>query len=371
MFGVILIFAVTLMQVYVFWRAASVPCVSRRISRKYLFGLGAALWALFLLGRVIGQEDTGSMAAMLEFLGMTWLAVLFLTSVALLAVEVATGFGLFLTRFVPYLRGAALAVGGMLSVVALIQGLRAPVIQNYDVYLDGLPAELNGTVIVALSDLHLGSLLGEQWLAARIEQVQAERPDVIVLLGDVFEGHGAPGKELLAALRRLSAPLGVWAVLGNHEFHGALTDNAALFQQAGVHILRDSWVEVRPGLVLAGVDNLAYSNDAGEAGTSLAKALAGRPAGVTVLLSHAPLPAEMLTGKSVDLILSGHTHGGQIWPFGYLVRQRFPLFEGSYELGEMTAIVSRGTGTWGPRMRLWRPSEILRVSLHRKTKTPQ
>ena len=80
--------------------------------------------------------------------------------------------------------------------------------------------------------------------------------------------------------------------------------------------------------------------------------------------------ADSVASKGVDLMLSGHTHGGQIWPFGYLVRQRFPLFEGRYEIGAMTVIVSRGTGTWGPRMRLWHPAEILRVTLHARTKTP-
>lgn len=370
MFGVILTVAVTLMQGYVFWRAASVPFVTRHISRRRLIVLGIALWMLFLLARAMRPEDTGDMAAILEFLGMTWMAMLFLLSVCLLAVDVATGFGFLLKRFVPVLRGAALVAGGALSVLALMQGLRAPVMQSYDVYLDGLPAKLDGTVVVALSDLHLGAVLGERWLAARVEQVQAERPDVVVLLGDVFEGHGLPEPELLATMRHLSAPLGVWAVLGNHESHGSRSDNLALFEKAGVRLLGNTWAELHPGLVLAGVDDLASRNNSGYADAFLAKALAGRPAGAIILLSHAPLPPNVVTGKEVNLMLSGHTHGGQLWPFGYLVRDRFPLFEGRYELGGMTAIISRGTGTWGPRMRLWHPAEILRVTLHSAAKSP-
>lgn len=364
MFGAILILAVTLMQGYVFSRAASVPFVQRRISRKYLAVLGVALWALFLLNRVLSPEDSGSLAALLEFLGMTWLGMLFLISVSLFAMDIATGFGFFLPRFAPGLRGAALAAGGMLSVVALIQGLRAPVVQPYDVYLDRLPGKLDGTVIVILSNLHLGPELGEHWLADRVAQVQAERPDLIVLLGDIFEGHSTPGKELLVALSRLSASLGVWGVLGNHEFHGIRNGNMALFETAGVHVLHNAWVEPRPSLILAGVEDLTYNNDAVTAAASLAQTLSGRPPGATILLSHAPLPADIIAGKGVDLLLSGHTHGGQIWPFGYLVSQRFPLLEGRYEFGGMTAIVSRGTGTWGPRMRLWHPAEIVRVTLH-------
>jgi predicted MPP superfamily phosphohydrolase len=81
-------------------------------------------------------------------------------------------------------------------------------------------------------------------------------------------------------------------------------------------------------------------------------------------MSHAPIAAKLAAAKGVDLMLSGHTHGGQIWPFGYIVRQQFPLLDGSYDVDGLTVIVSRGTGTWGPPMRLWCPSEIVRVTLH-------
>jgi predicted MPP superfamily phosphohydrolase len=116
------------------------------------------------------------------------------------------------------------------------------------------------------------------------------------------------------------------------------------------------------------VDDSSASRDAANARSNLAKALTGRPSGATVLLSHAPLQTDFAAGNGVDLMISGHTHGGQIWPFGYLVRQRFPLLEGSYQIGDMMLVVSRGTGTWGPRMRLWHPAEILRLTLHSKAK---
>ena len=364
MFGTILMVVITVMQGYVFWRAASLPFVIRRISRKRLVGIGFAFWAGFVLIRLAGSDDAGVLGTVLEQLAMAWMASLFLVSVALLAVDVATGFGFFLRRFMPRLRAAAFVAGGVLSLIALVQGLRPPVVQDYPVYIAALPENLDGTVIVALSDLHLGAVLGEKWLAARVKQVQAERPDAVVLLGDVFEGHSAPRQELLATLRQLSAPLGVWGVLGNHESYIARRNDTALFEEAGVRLLRNAWVELRPGLVLSGVDDISSSRDARQAEDFLAAALAARPPGATVLLSHAPVAAELAVAKGVNLMLSGHTHGGQIWPFSYLVRQRFLLFEGEYKLGAMTLIVSRGTGTWGPRMRLWRPAEILRLTLH-------
>ena len=259
-----------------------------------------------------------------------------------------------------------MVTGGVLSVIALFQGLRPPVVKNYEVYLSGLPDEMEGTIIVAMSDLHLGSLLGDKWLEARVAQVQAQQSDLVVLLGDIFEGHGQPQWELIPVLRRLSAPLGIWSVPGNHEFHGRNNSSTSLIEEAGFKVLRNSWREVRPGFVLAGVDNLTQRFYSGQAKDPLSKALANRPPGATVLLSHKPWLANRAAKAGVGLMLCGHTHGGQVWPFDYLVRHEYPLLEGRYDVDGMTVIVCRGTGTWGPRMRLWRPGEILRVTLHVK-----
>jgi len=356
------------MHVYVFWRADSVPFLKRNISRKLLIGAGIVLWSVFFLGRFVGHGGTGPLAMMLEFLGMNWMAVLFLSTVSLLAVDVITIGGFLMPRLAPSLRGFALVAGGVLSVIALVQGMRPPVVQNYDVYLYGLPHEMNGTVIVAMSDLHIGTLLGKHWLEARVAQVNAQQPDLVVLLGDIFEGHDPPREELFPVLRRLSAPLGIWAVLGNHEFHGRYDTGTSLVNYDGIQVLNNTWAEVQPSLVLAGVDDLTANHRSGRGGDPVSMALAGRPPGATVLLSHTPWQADKAASAGVVLMLSGHTHGGQIWPFGYLVQRIYPLLGGRYEVHGMTVIVCRGTGTWGPRMRLWRPGEILRVTLYAKEK---
>jgi hypothetical protein len=364
-FGFILIFAITLMQIYVFWRATSVPALKRRVSTKLLIGAGMVLWAGFFFGRIYGHHGTGSLAKYLELFGMNWMAVLFLLFVSLLTMDFATGFGFLLPRLAPSLRGTALIAGLVLSLVALFQGLRPPVIQNYEVYLSGLADEMDGTVLVAMSDLHLGNLLDERWLEARVAQVQEQQPDLVVLLGDIFEGHGKPQGEMLRVLRRLSAPLGVWVVPGNHEFHHRHNGGALLIEEAGFQLMRNRWAEVRPSLVMVGIDDLTAIRRSGQGGDPISNALAGRPPGAAILLSHTPWQAEKAATAGVSLMLSGHTHGGQIWPFDYLVKRAYPLLEGRYEVDGMTAIVCRGTGTWGPRMRLWAPSEILRVTLRR------
>ena len=358
MFGTILLSAVTLLHIYVFWRAASVPLVRRKLSTKQLCLAGLALWACFFLGRKLGHGGAGVFSASLELLGMNWMAALFLLAVCFLAADILTGFGLFLPRITPHLRSLALAAGGILSATAFVQGLRPPVMVNHEVRLEGLPAGLDGTVIAVLSDLHLGSLLGENWLSARITQVRGQKPDMVVLLGDNHEGHGSRPEELVPVMSGLSAPMGVWAVSGNHESHGRRGETASFVEKAGFTVLDDSWTEIRPGLVLAGV---RYSRRVSSG--SIERALAGRPPGATVFLSHAPDGAEKAAAAGAGLMLSGHTHGGQIWPFGYLVRRRYPLLAGRYDVDGMTVIVSRGTGTWGPCLRLWLPGEILRVTL--------
>lgn len=363
MFGSILILAGTLMHVYVFWRAASVPLVKRRVPRCILVGAGVVLWGFFFIARFIGHGGAGNMAVALELIGLSWLAMLFLTSVSLLALDLVTGFGWLFPRLAPSLRGCALAAGGVLSAIALFQGMRPPVVEDYDVRLPGLSREMDGTVLVAMSDLHLGSLLGKRWLEARVAQVKALRPDLVVLLGDIFEGHVPPERELLAVLGELSAPLGVWAVNGNHESHGGGDRSMRPFGEAGIQVLRNRWAEVRPGLVLVGVDDLATGRRDVKGAESVEQAFAGRPPGASILLNHKPLLAENAANAGAGLMLSGHTHGGQIWPFGYLTRRVFPMLDGLYEVNGMKVIVCRGTGTWGPRMRLWRPGQILRVTL--------
>jgi predicted MPP superfamily phosphohydrolase len=357
-----------LMYVYVFWRAGSVPFLRRRVSLKVLIVAGLFLWAVFAFSLFMSHGGSGVPARMLELFGMNCLGVMFLTAVSLLAVDLVTIFGFIFSRRVHLLRSAALIAGGVLSLAALIQGMRPPVVQEYDVRLPGLPQEIDCIVLVAMSDMHLGSLLGKEWLNARVAQVQAEHPDIIVLLGDIFEGHGEPQKELIQALHGFYAPMGVWAVLGNHEFYVHNASGTPLMQIDGVQVLNNSWAEMRPGLVLAGVEDLTVNRRSGLGGDPILKSLKGRPEGATILLSHTPWQAEKAAVAGAGLMLSGHTHGGQIWPFGYLVRFVYPLFEGRYEVNGMTVIVCRGTGTWGPRMRLWRPGEILKVTLRAEGK---
>ena len=363
MFITILSIIVSLMHAYLFWRIASLPWFSSRSRRKRLWIAALLIWTLFILGSILGHGNVGWFSSVMERLAMDWLGLLFIAATVMLAIDLLTGFGLWMKHCLTWLRGGGLLLAGFLIAIAMVQGLRPPVVVSHDVVLSELPSELDGITLVALSDLHLGSQLGPDWLAVRVVQVQALQPDIIVLLGDNFEGHGEPDTALLQVLSELKAPLGVYAVTGNHEHFGDISSTVTFTEGTGIQWLRDRWLQIHPSLILAGVEDLTMRWRNGQSEDFITPVLAGRPEGVTVLFSHSPLQVRQAADAGADLMLSGHTHGGQIWPFGYLVQQFYPYLVGRHEINNMSLIISRGAGLWGPRMRLWHPAEIMLITL--------
>jgi uncharacterized protein len=352
------------MNAYVAWRAASVPALVSRVPRRAVYLVVALLFASFILPRMIDGPGLALVARPLEIVGSTWLLVAFLALCCLLAVDLVTLFGFVFRRQAPTLRGWALAAAALLSAAAFVQGMRPPVVRDHDVRIAGLPRELDGTVLVFVSDFHLGTILGTDWLRDRVAQIAALKPDLVVVGGDVLEGDGPPDPAFLPTLKSLTAPLGAWAVTGNHEYHAGIERSVRILEEAGIRVLRDRWVEVRPSLVIAGVDERSGHDDGGGAAGSVDRALAGRPVGAaTVLVSHSPRGVERAQAAGVGLMLAAHTHGGQVWPFGYFVQLSYGWLAGRYDVSGMPLVVSRGTGVFGPRMRLWYPAEILRIRL--------
>jgi predicted MPP superfamily phosphohydrolase len=364
MFGTVLISIGTILHIYIFWRISSIPFVKKRFRLGAIICIGLLLWVLFFSARYLGHNRNGFFWAALELLGMNWMAVLFLIFVLFLAADLLTCFGLIFSSRAPAIRGWALLAGIMLSLIACVQGFRPPVVEEYGVAIRGLPVEFNGLRIAAIGDTHIGSLIGERWLSARVNRIMALRPDIVFLLGDIVEGYGANPELVLPQIKRLSAPLGVFAVPGNHEFHGETNSGKGFFEETGIKVIRDQWVEVGNVLTVAGVDYSRARRGERKDYGHFFQDLAERAPGPVIMLSHSPSDTEKAADAGVDLMLCGHTHGGQIWPFDYLVRISSPMVEGRYDVKGMPVIVSRGAGTWGPRMRLWSPGEILLLTLY-------
>ena len=351
-------------HVYALQRAFSVPALSRAVPLAGRVALFALLWISYPAGRILARKAPGAVARAVEAAGAVWMGVLFLAVAAFLAADLVTGFGKLWPAGTVPARAAALGVALVLSVVALVQAARNPRVVRHEVRVASLPGERSELKLVQLSDLPLGTLLGERWLAGRIAQVDALAPDLVVVTGDLVDGEAHAVEPLAPVLRTLTAPLGVWGVTGNHEYYAGLEKCLSVLAEGGVRVLRDEWDEAAPGLVLSGVDDLTARRQLGLDGRALNAAFAGVPEdAVVVHLSHSPLLVREAAARGARLMLSGHTHGGQLWPFVYLSAIPYPFQAGRYEVDGMTLVVSRGTGTWGPPMRLFRRSEIVEVVL--------
>jgi hypothetical protein len=219
--------------------------------------------------------------------------------------------------------------------------------------------------IVQLSDLHLGINTGLRRLERAAQLVRDARPDLLVSTGDLSDSRVEYFPELAAVLHDLEAPLGKLAITGNHEFYLGIEDATAFHQAAGFRLLRGEAVTVGPGLCVAGVDDPAgqglHVPCFLDERAVLPQAGSGR---LTVLLKHRPVVDSASVGR-FDVQLSGHTHGGQIFPFHIFTYLTFKFVTGLHALpgGESWIYVSRGLGTWGPPMRLGAPPEVTLIIL--------
>jgi predicted MPP superfamily phosphohydrolase len=238
---------------------------------------------------------------------------------------------------------------------------------DVEVRLQKLPKSLDGFTIVQLSDLHVGLTIDRAFVQRLVDRTNNLSPDLIALTGDFVDGPVADLRDDIAPLAQLRAKHGVYAITGNHEYYAGADPWIAEISRLGARYLRNELVTIgdeRGAFDLAGVDDHGAQKYAGH-GEDLAAATAKRdPSRALVLLAHQPRQARRAANHGVDLQLSGHTHGGQIWPWHYIVRiQQGGLLAGRYTIGDTQLYVSRGCGYWGPPVRLLAPLEITRVIL--------
>lgn len=259
--------------------------------------------------------------------------------------------------------GIALAAGILGTVIAM----RSPVLRRVEIALDRWPADLDGFRIVQLSDLHIGPILGRRFASELVERTNALAPDLVAVTGDLVDGGVRQLRDEVAPFSALRARHGVYFVTGNHDHYSGANSWCDELAEFGFRVLRNERVEVRDGdaaFDLVGVDDHHGSHLGSDGGEDLPAALAGRdPERPAVLLAHDPSTFKRASAECIDLQLSGHTHGGQIWPFGHLVRIAIPFVAGRYRRQGSELYVSRGTGFWGPPMRLMQPAEISEIVL--------
>jgi predicted MPP superfamily phosphohydrolase len=257
-------------------------------------------------------------------------------------------------------RAFAVGVGAVvagLSAIGVRSALASLRIKDVAVGIAGLPRALAGLRIVQITDLHIGPLLRKEWVEGVVERVRALKPDVVAITGDLVDGTVDELREHVAPLARLAeAPRGVYFSTGNHEYYSGVDEWLRHLPSLGIRPLANERVQIAPGLDIAGIHD---PTGRGEYAPDLGRALDGRDARTpVVLLAHQPRQFREAARSGVALTLSGHTHGGQIWPFSWLVALVQPYIAGLHRLGDAQLYVSRGTGFWGPPMRVFAPAEI-------------
>ena len=366
----------TLLHAYVAWRVA--PALGEGFGLVYglafaLLMLGSALlMPMTLFARRVRSQPLADRLAWAGSLAMGLFSSLFvltlLRDLALLGLGLA-GLVLPVGGLAGFERDSAAAVpllGLLATALGLWNARRTAAVVEVEVPIAGLPAALHGFTIAQISDIHVGPTIKAPYLRRIVEAVNGLRADMVAVTGDLVDGSVPELSAHVAPLAGLQSRHGTFFVTGNHEYYSGAVGWVAELRRIGLRVLMNEHVVVRhegAEVVVAGVtDFSAHHFDPAQRSDPQA-ALAGAPKGPRVLLAHQPRSAEAAERAGFDLQLSGHTHGGQFWPWNLFVPLQQPFTAGLNRLRRLWVYTSRGTGYWGPPKRFGAPSEITRLRL--------
>ncbi|KAF0968058.1 MULTISPECIES: metallophosphoesterase [Gordonia] len=351
-------------------------------------GALVVLWALALVGFESGRSLDPSWARPIGTIGLIWLATFFYLFLGLTIIGLLS-FGARVIRWARRrlagapdtpqsaarrLRRMRIATAAVVAAAVGVTGYGVveasrPQVIDVDATLANLPARFDGLRVAVVSDLHVGPARDADFTRGVVDQVNAQNPDLVVLVGDLTDGTIPHVRDTLEPIAGLRAQLGVYGVSGNHEYYsddgGRWLD---VWEELGVRTLRNARVPLTVDgqtIQLAGVHDATapepYEPD-------LPAALAGSsPDDFVLLLAHQPNQAVEASGLGVDLQFSGHTHGGQLWPVRYLVPAQQPTVTGLDTVGETVIYTTQGAGAWGPPVRVLAPPEITVLTLRTKS----
>lgn len=264
---------------------------------------------------------------------------------------------------------AVIGLSGALTGYGVIEARRQPRIVPVEVPFPNLPPQFDGFRIVQISDLHVGTTIRRDWVEMVVGAAGNAGGDLVVLTGDLVDGTVPQLREDTSPLGDLSARYGRFFVTGNHDYYSGVMPWLEEVDRLGwSSLLNEHRVIVKDGaqIVIAGVTDLTAAGHIADQRSSPQAAIAGAPAGaVRILLAHQPKSVVEASSAGFDLQLSGHTHGGQFFPWDNFARLAQPYISGLHRHDNMWIYVSRGTGYWGPPVRIGQPSEITLITLKR------
>ena len=265
---------------------------------------------------------------------------------------------------------AVLGATGSLTACGLVEARRIPEIVNVNVSLKNLPPGFNGFRILQITDLHVSMTIRQDYVQGVVDKANGQEPDMIVMTGDLADGRVMDLRSETAPLAALQAKFGKFFVTGNHEYYSGVGSWLAEIERLGfIPLINEHRTIRRNGaeIVLAGITDYRASRIVPYHASDPEAALAGAPDNmVKIMLAHQPKSVFQAEPTGADLLITGHTHGGQFFPWNYVVSLDQPYVDGLHRYGQTQVYVSRGTGYWGPPIRIGAPSEITVLRLVRK-----
>ncbi len=259
----------------------------------------------------------------------------------------------------------ALVFAVLLSAYALVGGWAEPEIKKITYYTPKLAQDVN---IVQISDVHINRTTPVSKVRSLVRQVNLLDPDIVIITGDLVDDKVSEVTEQIEPLKDLKSKKGVYLSMGNHEYYNNIYEWNLKFRELGIKFLFNQGVNFDDyKLFISGVPDLSISTHARDITIDFIKALKNvKPDYYKVLLSHTPEVIDFITKITFDAQFSGHTHGGQIFPFHVFVKKVCKYIAGQYRINDVELYVSRGAGQWGPMMRLFAPSEITKIELKKQ-----
>ena len=366
-----------LLHGYIGWRLLPALAGFPAVGVAAVLVLSALLMPLGLVARRVARPPLADTLAWMGLLCMGLFSSLFvltvLRDVVLLAFALAHTLGATWTQQVlPALRVdsavAVLLLGLLATVLGFWNARRTAQVVRVDVPITNLPAALHGFTVAQITDIHVGPTIKTRYLQAIVRRVNTLDADMVAITGDLVDGSVADLGAHVAPLSTLSSRHGSYFVTGNHEYYSGAHAWITELRRLGVQVLMNEHVVLQQGgasLVLAGVADFHADRFDKNHRSDPHAALAGAPldAGVRVLLAHQPRSAFEAAKAGFDVQLSGHTHGGQFWPWNLFVPMQQPFTAGLRRLQDLWVYTSRGTGYWGPPKRFGAPSEITLLRL--------
>jgi uncharacterized protein len=346
-----------------------------RVLFSWLFWTFASF---FLIGQFLERVQPTLAGKIITNIGSVWLAVLWVSFLFVLSIDIIRLFNHFL-HFIPqwvsdrYVTGPILFMGvfSVVSILVLIGFLNAsfPRVNRMEVQVDKNHHSSGELNVAVVSDIHMGFIINKHHVKRLVNSLKELNPDLIIFAGDLVDHNPMPviKDNLGKYFTRLNPPLGMVAVTGNHEYIGKPEVSINYLSKFGIRYIRDTFIELDSNVVIIGRDDRDKSRFTGKSRKSVAELMEHIDHSKTIILvDHQPVEYDEAAAQGVDLMISGHTHAGQLWPFYYLTKKVYENAKGLMIKGKTNFYVSPGYGTWGPPVRLGNRPEIALIKVKLK-----